>query len=164
MTDAGCCDVFAEKLRRDLLQVKEETHTAIQEGMAFKQQAGKMECELEGARDHIKMYSEQLEQQETLLGQLQQELNLERSRHQESNSSLQQSKKSVARLQDELDTLQKRERDAQTMVRACECVRDGTKSSQVHVHVYMYERTSTLFLHCWSVASLTLFGFSRWCH
>ena len=136
MTDAGCCDVFAEKLRRDLLQVKEETHTAIQEGMAFKQQAGKMECELEGARDHIKMYSEQLEQQETLLGQLQQELNLERSRHQESNSSLQQSKKSVARLQDELDTLQKRERDAQTMVRAC--VRVSTKLSQVHVYTYIY--------------------------
>ena len=116
MTDAGCCDVFAEKLRRDLLQVKEETHTAIQEGMAFKQQAGKLECELEGTRDHVKMYADQVEQQETLMAQLQQELNLERSRHQEANSAAQHAKKNVTKLQDELDSLQKQERDAQTMV------------------------------------------------
>ena len=108
--------MLAEKLRRDMLAVKEETHAAIQEGMAFKQQAGKLECELEGTRDHVKMYADQVEQQETLMAQLQQELNLERSRHQEANSAAQHAKKNVTKLQDELDSLQKQERDAQTMV------------------------------------------------
>ena len=51
---------LTEKLRRDLLQSKEETHTAIQEGMSYKQQAGKMECELDGARDQTKLLTDQV--------------------------------------------------------------------------------------------------------
>ena len=58
----------------------------------------------------------QIEQQEQVLSQLQQELNMERSRHQETSSSLTTSKKSVASLQDEMDALQKKERDANNTV------------------------------------------------
>ena len=49
-----------EKLRRDLLSSKEETHRAIQEGMAFKQQASKLEVEIEGHREQEKMLNEQV--------------------------------------------------------------------------------------------------------
>ena len=49
-----------EKLRRDLLSSKEETHGAIQEGMAYKQQASKLEVEIEGHRDQEKMLNEQV--------------------------------------------------------------------------------------------------------
>lgn len=49
-----------EKLRADLLQSKEETHTAIQEGMAYKQQSGKLDCELEGTRDQLKLLTNQV--------------------------------------------------------------------------------------------------------
>jgi hypothetical protein len=35
-----------------MVKVKEEHHSTVQEGMAYKQQAHKLEVELEGAREH----------------------------------------------------------------------------------------------------------------
>lgn len=49
-----------EKLRRDLLLSKEETHAAVQEGMAYKQQAAKLEVEVDGHRDQEKMLNDQV--------------------------------------------------------------------------------------------------------
>ena len=66
------------KLRSDLLGSKEETHASIQEGQAYKQQAGKVEVELEGVRQHEKILTEQVEQQDAILTQLQAELKVRR--------------------------------------------------------------------------------------
>ena len=49
-----------EKLRKDLLAAKEETHLAIQEGMAYKQKSSKLEVELEGSREQERMLSDQV--------------------------------------------------------------------------------------------------------
>jgi chromosome segregation ATPase len=49
-----------DKLRKDMVKVKEEHHSTVQEGMAYKQQAHKLEVELEGAREQEKMLSEQV--------------------------------------------------------------------------------------------------------
>lgn len=58
------CNIFIstllDKLRRDLLQAKDETHTAIQEGMAYKQQSSKSDCELEGAKEQLKQLNLQV--------------------------------------------------------------------------------------------------------
>ena len=49
-----------DKLRRDLMRVKEDHHGAVQEGLAYKQQAHKAQVELDGARDQEKMLTEQV--------------------------------------------------------------------------------------------------------
>ena len=49
-----------EKLRRDLLAAKEETHLAIQEGMTYKQKSSKLEVELDGSREQERMLGEQV--------------------------------------------------------------------------------------------------------
>ena len=49
-----------DKLRRDVLDAKEETHIAIQEGMSHKQQASKLEVELEGAHEQERMLTDQV--------------------------------------------------------------------------------------------------------
>ena len=49
-----------DKLRKDLLTSKEETHAAIQEGLAYKQEAHKMEVQLEGARQQENMLTDQV--------------------------------------------------------------------------------------------------------
>ena len=49
-----------DKLRKELMRVKEEHHAAVQEGLAYKQQAHKSEVELDGAREQEKMLTEQV--------------------------------------------------------------------------------------------------------
>lgn len=49
-----------DKLRKDLVNTKEELHTAVQEGLAYKQQAHKCEVELDGAREQERMLSDQV--------------------------------------------------------------------------------------------------------
>ena len=49
-----------DKLRKDMMHVKEEHHAAVQEGLAYKQKAHKCEVELEGAREQEKMLTEQV--------------------------------------------------------------------------------------------------------
>ena len=49
-----------DKLRKDLVKSKEEHHSAVQEGLAYKQQAHKYEVELEGAKEQEKMLTEQV--------------------------------------------------------------------------------------------------------
>ena len=49
-----------EKLRKDLLAAKEETHLAIQEGMSYKQKSSKLEVELEGSREQERMLNDQV--------------------------------------------------------------------------------------------------------
>ena len=52
--------VMIDKLRKDVLASKQETHNAVQEGMSYKQQASKFEVELEGAREQERMLLEQV--------------------------------------------------------------------------------------------------------
>ena len=49
-----------DKLRKELMRVKEEHHAAVQEGLAYKQQAHKSEVELDGAKEQEKMLTEQV--------------------------------------------------------------------------------------------------------
>jgi len=49
-----------DKLRKDVMHVKEEHHAAVQEGLAYKQQSHKYQVELEGAREQEKMLTEQV--------------------------------------------------------------------------------------------------------
>ena len=49
-----------EKLRKDLLAAKEETHLAIQKGMSYKQKSSKLEVELEGSREQERMLNDQV--------------------------------------------------------------------------------------------------------
>lgn len=49
-----------DKLRKDMMLVKEDHHGAVQEGLAYKQQAHKCQVELEGAREQEKMLTEQV--------------------------------------------------------------------------------------------------------
>ena len=49
-----------DKLRKDMMRVKEEHHAAVQEGLAYKQQAHKLDVELEGAKEQEKMLTEQV--------------------------------------------------------------------------------------------------------
>lgn len=42
------------------MAAKEETHEAIQEGIAYKQTAATLECELDGLRDVERMINEQV--------------------------------------------------------------------------------------------------------
>lgn len=49
-----------DKLRKDLMAAKEEYHATVQEGIAHKQQAHKVELELTGAREQEKMLSDQV--------------------------------------------------------------------------------------------------------
>ena len=51
-----------EKTRRDLSATKEEFHGAVQEGQAYKQQAQKLDVELESSREQERMLSDQVEQ------------------------------------------------------------------------------------------------------
>lgn len=48
-----------DKLRRDILTAKEETHQVVQQYMAYKQQAGKLSGELQASRDQEKLLNEQ---------------------------------------------------------------------------------------------------------
>lgn len=50
----------ADKLRKDLINSKEETHSAVQEGMLHKQNAGKLEVEIEGVRDRERILCDQV--------------------------------------------------------------------------------------------------------
>ena len=59
------CVRGADKLRRDLLDSKEETHIAIQEGMSHKQQASKLDVELDGAREQERMLTDQVHNKHT---------------------------------------------------------------------------------------------------
>ena len=52
--------ISTEKLRKDLLFSKDETHDAVQEGMLVKQQASRLEMELEGSQEHEKMLNAQV--------------------------------------------------------------------------------------------------------
>lgn len=49
-----------DKLRKDLVGSKEEYHSAVQEGLAYKQRAHKTEVELKGAREQEQMLTEQV--------------------------------------------------------------------------------------------------------
>ena len=49
-----------DKLRKDLVAVKEDHHAAVQEGLAYKQRAHKVEVELDGSREQEKMLSDQV--------------------------------------------------------------------------------------------------------
>ncbi len=49
-----------DKLRKDVLGAKEDTHQAIQEGMAYKQQASKFKVELEGVKEQERMLNDQV--------------------------------------------------------------------------------------------------------
>ena len=51
-----------DKLRKDLVGSKEEYHSAVQEGLAYKQRAHKTEVELKGAREQEQMLTEQVSQ------------------------------------------------------------------------------------------------------
>ena len=48
------------KLRKELVASKEDYHAAVQEGVAYKQQAHKAELELNGSREQEKMLSDQV--------------------------------------------------------------------------------------------------------
>ncbi|WAR12172.1 PMFBP-like protein [Mya arenaria] len=96
-----------DKLRKDLMYVKEEQHAAVQEGLAYKQQSHKCQVELEGAREQEKMLTEQVEQQDTILTQLQNELRGVRDRHEETAHLLQNARRTNADLEDSLDSNQK---------------------------------------------------------
>ena len=50
-----------EKTRRDLMATKEEFQAAVQEGQAYRQQAQKLDVELEAAREQEKMLSDQVQ-------------------------------------------------------------------------------------------------------
>ena len=49
-----------EKLRHDVLAAKEEMHTAVQEGMLYKQKSSKLEVELEGVQEQEKLLNNQV--------------------------------------------------------------------------------------------------------
>ena len=49
-----------DKLRKDVLLAKEETHQAIQEGMSMKQHAAKLEVEMNGLREREHMLTDQV--------------------------------------------------------------------------------------------------------
>ncbi|KAH9523135.1 hypothetical protein Btru_065906 [Bulinus truncatus] len=88
--------------------------------VAHKQQAHKLELELTGAREQEKMLSDQVEQQEHTLGQLQTELRAERERHGETVRQLSASKKVGLDLQADIEALQKQIREHQERIQARE--------------------------------------------
>lgn len=49
-----------DRLRHDLMATKEEYHGAVQEGQTYKQQAQKLQIELDGSRQQEHMLSEQV--------------------------------------------------------------------------------------------------------
>ena len=50
----------ADKLRKDVLSAKEDTHGAIQEGMSMKQQAAKLQVEMNGMQERENMLTDQV--------------------------------------------------------------------------------------------------------
>ena len=79
-------------------------------------QAHKCEVELQGAREQEQMLSEQVEQQDSILTQLQQELKAERERHSDTGRQLQQAKKNNIELQEDIDQYHKQVGDLSTTV------------------------------------------------
>lgn len=105
-----------EKLRRDLLNSKEETHQSVQEGLAYKQEAAQVGAELEGVKEQEALLTEQVEQQDNILSQLQNELKAERTRSQDLNKDLNNSRRQVGQVQEEMDSLQKYFKQTQNKV------------------------------------------------
>jgi chromosome segregation ATPase len=101
----------SDKLRRDVLEAKEETHAAIQEGMGFKQTASRLEVELQGSKDQERMLNDQIEQQDAILSQLQTELKAERTRCQEATEQQRASRRQINELQEQLNTMQDQQRE-----------------------------------------------------
>ena len=58
--ELGEQEMLIEKLRKDVLAAKEETHDTVQESMSYKQKASKLEVELEGAHEQEKLLNEQV--------------------------------------------------------------------------------------------------------
>ncbi|CAG5136164.1 unnamed protein product, partial [Candidula unifasciata] len=106
-----------DKLRKDLMSARDEHHAAVQEGIAYKQQAHKMELELAGAKEQEKILTGQVEQQEGILGQLQAELRAERERHGETVRQLSASKKMSLDMQADMEALQRLTRELQDRLR-----------------------------------------------
>ena len=84
-------------------------------------QAHKCEVELQGAREQEQMLSEQVEQQDSILTQLQQELKAERERHSDTGRQLQQAKKNNIELQEDIDQYHKQVGDLSTTVNIVNC-------------------------------------------
>lgn len=97
--------------------VKEELHVSVHEAQGFKQQAARLDVEVEGLRQQDQMLAQQVEQQDMILSQLQAELKAERAKQLDISRQLVHSKKMLTDQQDEMEAGQKRERDANNRVR-----------------------------------------------